>query len=84
MTKILIVIAVTIVLLCLLEGCFYLQSPLQIAHVFDDFVVMKTSRALVDNPDVGHRGMARTVYRKYKDEFDCIVLPYDVSREQQL
>ena len=42
-------------MLCLLEGCFYLESnPFQITHEFDSFVVMKTSRTLVDNADVGH------------------------------
>ena len=44
---------------------------------------MKTPRALVDNPNIDHRQIARTLYQNYSDEFDWIVVIYNVSTEQQ-
>ena len=72
-----------ILLLCFLEGCAYIHIPLQITYEFDTFVVMKTPRALVDNPNIDHRQIARTLYQNYSDEFDWIVVIYNVSTEQQ-
>ena len=72
-----------LLMLCLLGGCVYIQAPLQITHEFENFIVMRTPRALVDNSDLGRRQIARTLYRSYADEFDWIVVLYNVSREQQ-
>ncbi len=72
-----------LLMVCLLGGCVYIQAPLQITHEFDNFIVMRTPRALVDNSDLGRRQIARTLYGSYADEFDWIIVLYNVSREQQ-
>ena len=70
-------------MLCLLNGCMNIQTPIQITHEFDRFVVMKTPYSLVGNSNIGYRQIARTLYRKYKDEFDWIVVISNISAEQQ-
>ncbi|MYD46374.1 MAG: hypothetical protein F4W92_08490 [Gammaproteobacteria bacterium] len=59
------------------------HTSIQITHEFDEFVVMKTPHSLVDNVDIGYRHIARTLYRHYEDEFDWIVVIFNISAEQQ-
>lgn len=60
-----------------------IHTPIQITHEFDQFVVMKTTQTIVDNPDIRYRNIARTLYRNYEDEFDWIVVIFNVLAKQQ-
>lgn len=59
-------------------GCANFLNPPTITHEFDNFVVMETSRNLLENSNVGRKAISRTFYQYYEDEFDLIVIVYNV------
>lgn len=62
----------------LLQGCMHLFDKPTLTHEFDNFVVMKTSSDLLKKRNVGRRAINRTFYQHYEDEFDLIVIVYNV------
>ncbi len=75
--SLLFVLALTV----LLQGCMHLFVKPTLTHEFDTFVVMNTSRNLLESSNVGRTEISRTFYRHYEDEFDLLVILYNVPSE---
>ena len=75
----LLIAAITTTLL--MQGCVQLIYRPTVTHEFDNFVVMKTTRDLLKSSNVGRKAISRAFYQRYDDEFDLIVLVYNVPSE---
>lgn len=61
-----------------MQGCVHLFDRPTLTHELDNFVVLKTSRDLLKNSNVGRKEVSQTFYQHYEDVFDLIVIVYNV------
>ena len=73
---------IVVIFLSVVPSCVQLSEAPRIVHEFDNFIVVEISRDILDNRRVGFRAIAHTLYQKYEDVFDVIVMLFNVSAEK--